>query len=215
MICIAYIIQLNQNHENFCYFVFLYTCVCEQVSLCDNFQKKNQMYFSIEYLINLWSVENKEISLLYIIYHKYCTRKNYKDILNVNVKWKFSHILFWWLCCNFIMRGSSLLKRPDLYILSISQSVLPSILSCSMFDFYASGLKGPLETSSYRIVRPSFCLSVRLSVSSSVRLTNKVQYSKFWWRYSNQTWTVSSSKGSSHFTDITCPWGWAGSKCRT
>ena len=26
----------------------------------------------------------------------------------------------------------------------------------------------------------------------------------------NKTWTVSSSMGSSHFTDITCPWGSGG-----
>ena len=52
-------------------------------------------------------------------------------------------------------------------------------------------------------VSPFVCLSVR----NSVPLTNKVQYLKFGWWYSNQTWTVSSSMGSSHFTDITCPWG--------
>ena len=61
-------------------------------------------------------------------------------------------------------------------------------------------------------VRPSVCLSVRpsvcLSVRNSVPLTNNVQYLKFGWWYSNQTWTVASSMGSSHFTDITCPWGW-------
>ena len=57
-------------------------------------------------------------------------------------------------------------------------------------------------------VRPSVCLSV----CNSVPLLNKVQYLKFGWSYSYQTWTVSSSKGCSHFTDITCPWGWDGVK---
>ena len=72
--------------------------------------------------------------------------------------------------------------------------------------FYAPGLKGPPGASSNRIVCPSVCLSVR----NSVPLIHKVQYLKFGWLYSNQTWTVSSSKGFSHFTDITCPWGWGG-----
>ena len=57
-------------------------------------------------------------------------------------------------------------------------------------------------------VRPFVCPFVR----NSVPLTNKVQYLKFGWWYSNQTWTVSSSMSSSHFTDITCPWGWDGVK---
>ena len=64
-------------------------------------------------------------------------------------------------------------------------------------------------------VRPSVCLSVCLSVCppvcpsvcNSVPLTIKVQYLKFGWWYNYQTWTVSSSKGCSHFTDITRPWG--------
>ena len=56
-------------------------------------------------------------------------------------------------------------------------------------------------------VHLSVCLSIRPSFSNSVPLANKVQYLKFGWWYSNQTWTVSSSKGCSHFTDITCPWG--------
>ena len=54
--------------------------------------------------------------------------------------------------------------------------------------------------------------SVCLSVHNSVPLTNKVQYLKFGWWYSNQTWTVSSSIGSSQFTDITCPLGLGGVK---
>ena len=74
--------------------------------------------------------------------------------------------------------------------------------------FYAPGLKGPPGASSVWI----FCLSVRPfvrpSVRNSVPLINKVQYLKFGWVNSYQTWTVSSSKGCSHFTDITCPWGW-------
>ena len=56
-------------------------------------------------------------------------------------------------------------------------------------------------------VRLSVCPSLRLSVRNSVPLINKVQYLKFGWSYSHQTWTVSSSKGCSHFTDIGCPWG--------
>ena len=76
--------------------------------------------------------------------------------------------------------------------------------------FYAPGLKGPPGASSVSIVCPSLCPSVHLSVRNSVPLTNKVQYLKFGWSYSNRTWTVSSSKGCSHFTDITCPWGWGG-----
>ena len=75
-------------------------------------------------------------------------------------------------------------------------------------NFYAPGLKGPPGASSVWIV----CLSVRLSVRNSVPLINKVQYLKFGWSYSNQTWTVSSYKGCSHFTDITCPWGRGGVK---
>ena len=65
---------------------------------------------------------------------------------------------------------------------------------------YAPGLKGLSGTSSNRIVH--------LSVRNSVPLTNQVQYLKFGCWYSNQTWTVSSSMDCSHFTDITCPWGW-------
>ena len=42
--------------------------------------------------------------------------------------------------------------------------------------------------------------------------TFEVQYIKYGWSYSNQTWTVSSSKGCSHFTDITRPRGWGGVK---
>ena len=59
--------------------------------------------------------------------------------------------------------------------------------------------------SSNLIVPPSVCPSVRLFVCNSILLTNKVQYLKFEWWYSNQTWTVGSYMGSSHFTDITCP----------
>ena len=57
-------------------------------------------------------------------------------------------------------------------------------------------------------VCPSVCPSVRLSVRNSVPLTFKVQYFKFGWSYSNQTWTESPSMDCSHFNDITCPWGW-------
>ena len=57
--------------------------------------------------------------------------------------------------------------------------------------------------------------SVCTFVRNSVPLTYKVQYLKFGWSYSYQTWTVSPFKGCSHFIDITCPWGWGGVKCRT
>ena len=60
------------------------------------------------------------------------------------------------------------------------------------------------------VIGLSVHLSVRLSVLTSVPLTNKVQYLKFGWWYSNRKWTVSSSIGSSHFTDIKCPWGGRG-----
>ena len=83
---------------------------------------------------------------------------------------------------------------------------------CYLMIFYAPGLKGPPRASSNWIVRLSVCLSVRPSVRYSVPLRYKVQYFKLWWSYSNQTWTLSSFKGFSHFTDITCPWGWGGVK---
>ena len=79
-------------------------------------------------------------------------------------------------------------------------------------SFYVPGLKGPPGASSVWIVCPSVCRSVCRSVRNSVPLINKVQYLKFGWSYSNQTWIVSSSKGCSHFTDITCPWGLGGVK---
>ena len=82
--------------------------------------------------------------------------------------------------------------------------------------FYAPGLKGPPGASSVRIVCPSVrlsvCPSVCLSVRNSVPLTNKVQYLKFGWSYSNQTWTVSSSKSCSHSSDNSSPLGWGGVK---
>ena len=59
---------------------------------------------------------------------------------------------------------------------------------------------------------PLFCLFVHLYAIQSLALT--CIYSavfKFGWEYSNQTWTVSSSKTCLHFcsvfTDIICPWG--------
>ena len=55
--------------------------------------------------------------------------------------------------------------------------------------------------------RLSVHLFVRFFVRNSVSITFKVQYLKFGWSYSNKTWTVSSSKGYSHFTDIPCPCG--------
>ena len=60
----------------------------------------------------------------------------------------------------------------------------------------ALGLKGLPGASNNWIV----CLYV----CSTVPLTYKAQYLKFGWSYSNQTWTVSSSKDCSHFADITC-----------
>ena len=62
------------------------------------------------------------------------------------------------------------------------------------------------------VIGSSVRLFVRLSVRNSVPLSNKVQYFKFGWGYIHQTWTVSSSKGCSHSSDITCPWGWGGVK---
>ena len=81
------------------------------------------------------------------------------------------------------------------------------------FFFYSPGLKvrlGHLVIGSS--VCPSVCLSICLSVRNSVPLTNKVQYFKFGWWYSDQSWTVGSSLGSSHLTDIICPRGWGGVK---
>ena len=57
--------------------------------------------------------------------------------------------------------------------------------------------------------RPSVCPFI----CNSVRLTNKVQYLKLGWSYSNQTWTVSSSMGF-HWHPMPLG-GWARSKCRT
>ena len=92
--------------------------------------------------------------------------------------------------------------------------MLKSVDAIYIQYLYTPGLKGPLGASSNRIVRPSVCLSVCpsvcLSVCNSVPITNKVQYLKFGWWYSSQTWTVSSSMGSSHFTDIPCPRGGIG-----
>ena len=74
--------------------------------------------------------------------------------------------------------------------------------------FYAPGLKGLPRVSNNWIVRQSVCLPVH----NSIPLTGKVQYLKFGWSYSNQAWTVNSSKGCSHFTGITCPRCWGGVK---
>ena len=73
--------------------------------------------------------------------------------------------------------------------------------SLNVDGFYAPGLKDSLG---HLVIGSSVCLSVCPSVCPPVRnsvpLTNKVQYLKFRWCYSNQTWTVSSFIGSSHFT---------------
>ena len=55
------------------------------------------------------------------------------------------------------------------------------------------------------IIRPFVPLSVNLSV-----ISYKGRYFEFGWSYSNKPWTVSSSKGCSHFTDIICPWETSG-----
>ena len=65
------------------------------------------------------------------------------------------------------------------------------------------------------VIGSSVCPSVCLSVRNSIPLTNKVQYLKFGWSYSNQTWTlvhlwVPHTTLTSH-----APGEWAGSKCRT
>ena len=46
----------------------------------------------------------------------------------------------------------------------------------------------------------SIRLSICLSVCPKFHPSYRVQYLKFRWSYSYQTWTVSSSMGSSHFT---------------
>ena len=62
-------------------------------------------------------------------------------------------------------------------------------------------------------VRPSVRLSVRLSVRPKFRPAYKQSaIFKVWGSYSNQTWTVASSKDYSPFTDIKCPRGWGGVK---
>ena len=90
------------------------------------------------------------------------------------------------------------------YILYCSFFASCALCSLYLFLFLCPGLKGPPGASSVWIVHLSVCLSV------SVPLTNKVQYLKFGSSYSNQTWTVSSSMGSPHFTDITSPLWWGG-----
>ena len=72
-----------------------------------------------------------------------------------------------------------------------------------MYNFYAQlGLK--------RRPGSSVPLFVSLFVCKSVPLTYKLQYFKFEWTYSIQTWTVCSGQGCSHLGDIACPWklGW-------
>ena len=62
------------------------------------------------------------------------------------------------------------------------------------------------------VIGSSVCPFVRPTVRYSVPLTIKMQYPKFGWWCSNQTWAGSSSMGPSHFTDIPCPWRWVGVK---
>ena len=87
------------------------------------------------------------------------------------------------------------------------------------YFFYAPGLKGPPGASSVWIVclsvRPSVRPSVCPSVRNSVPLINEVQYLKFGWSYSNQTWTVSHLRIAHTSLTSHAPGGGAGSKCRT
>ena len=72
-------------------------------------------------------------------------------------------------------------------------------------DFYAPGIKGLRGASCNRIV----CLLVQLSVIlSHLHIKCSSLCLKFGWGYSNPTWTVSSFKVCSHFTDITYPLEW-------
>ena len=70
-------------------------------------------------------------------------------------------------------------------------------------------------------IRLSVCLYVHPCVHQSICLQfspvyKRMQYLKFGWSFSNnKNWTVCSCKGCSHLNDITCPWWWGGSKCRT
>ena len=64
------------------------------------------------------------------------------------------------------------LQKGDIHILLSREDIY-------IYPFFMPGLKGPPGASSNRIVRSSVCLSVCLSVRSSVLLTNKVQYLKF------------------------------------
>ena len=124
----------------------------------------------------------------------------------------FTLVLPAWRSMPYIFDCSSYLKYPR----RVSSVQLLTNSICLTLFFYAPGLKGPPGASSVWIVRPSVrlsvcpsvCPSVHLSVRNSVPLTFKVQYFKFGWSYSNQTWTESPSMDCSHFTDITYPWGW-------
>ena len=73
-------------------------------------------------------------------------------------------------------------------------------------------LKGPPGD---LVIRWCVCLFVCLSFCLSIIPSHLQTKSNIGWWYSNQNWAVISSMGSSHFTDITCPRGWAGSKFRT
>ena len=137
---------------------------------------------------------------------------------DIGIKLRIWYLLF----DSFIMVAVRLCLRPIRQTLTqitryrtiwktlLNNGILPRSNDLGILFFIPPSWKMP-GASSNRIV----CPSIRLSVSNSVPLTNKVQYLKFWWWYSNHTWTVSSSMGSSHFTDIQCPWGRETSKCRT
>ena len=98
-------------------------------------------------------------------------------------------------------------------VLQLTQTRNESVSSLSWFwngcKFLCPHPERSMGTSSNQIV----CLFV---IPSRLQIT-LVQYLKFEWWYSHQTWTVSLSKGCSHITminDIPCPWGWGRrSKC--
>ena len=109
--------------------------------------------------------------------------------------------------------------RPKVCTHSYNWTIWLRLLVCSFLIFMPPAWKvrrGHLVIgSSICPVRPFVCPSVCLSVNS-VPLTNKVQYLKFGWWYSNQTWTVSSYIWVP-YTSLTsrAPGDGAWSKCRT
>ena len=93
---------------------------------------------------------------------------------------------------------------PCILLLTCQMILLTFTVTVIMPRFKVS-----LEAFSNRIVRLSI-------IPSHLHMKCNTMYLKFGWYYSNRTGTVSSYKGCSHFTDITCPWGLGrGKKCRT